>query len=77
MVTFILAKTSVALGFDPPTFFHQVMGVIAVKNLIKDRITNIIKKGKEFKMKSLIDKSITVVSAIVGYSLGFDFQRDR
>ena len=27
----------------------------------------IIKKGKEFKMKSLIDKSITAVSATIGY----------
>ena len=53
------------------------MGVIAVKNLIKDKITNIIKKEKGLKMKSLIEKSITLVSATIGYSLEFGFQGDR
>jgi len=57
---------SVTLGFDSPTFFHQAMGVITVKNLIKDKITTIINRRKEFKMKNLVCKSIMLVSAIVG-----------
>ena len=61
---------SVVLGFNPPTFFHQAMGVITVNNLIKDKIATIIKKGKELKMKSLIVKSITAVSATIGYKFG-------
>jgi hypothetical protein len=50
------------------------MGVIAIINLIKDKMTNIIIKGKEFNMKSLIEKSITLVSATIGYCLGTGFQ---
>ena len=39
--------------FKTPTFFHQVMGVIAIINLIKDKITNIMKKKERSNMKSI------------------------